>query len=287
MIREGSSATQIAKILSEKKLIRSPLVFKLYLKQKGLANQMKAGRFVFFSDQTLPEIVQSLVEGKTAETVVTILEGWTLQQIAEHLENLGLTTKTDFLECVKTCRFDFDFLPPGYLEGYLYPDTYFVNPSFFKDEDFIRRLLETFEKRIEDDQEAIEKSGRTLEQLIIMASVIEREERAPAERPKVADILWRRFDHKIGLGADATILYALGRTKGGLTAEELKLDSPYNTRKYRDLPPTPISNPSLSSIRATLYPEANDYWYYLHDEKGQIHYAKTLEGHNQNKAKYL
>ena len=120
-----------------------------------------------------------------------------------------------------------------------------------------------------------------------MASIVEREERDPAERPTVAGILWNRYDANIGLGADATVLYGLGRTKGGLSYEDLQSDSPYNTRKYAGLPPTPISNPNISSIRAALYPEDTDYWYYLHDSDGGIHYAKTLDEHNVNKARYI
>ena len=286
-IEQGSTATDVADMLKERGLIRSPLVFKLYLKQNNLADQIKAGRMVLQENYDLKQIVQALVEGKSEEFAVTILEGWTLKQIAEHLEGVGLTTADDFLSCASSCAFEFDFLPAGYVEGYLYPDTYFVNPSTFNNERFISRLIQTLENRLDEDWEAISKSDRTLEEIMIMASIVEREERDPDERPIVAGILWDRFDHDVGLAADATVLYALGRTKGGLTYDDLQVDSPYNTRKYRGLPPTPISNPSISSIHAALYPEKTEYFYYLHDPDGKIHYAETLEEHNENKAKYL
>lgn len=287
-IKTGSTAEQIAVILSEKNLIKSPLIFKLYLRQNELSNKLKAGRMVVQENQNLKEIVEVLMVGKSEETAVTILEGWTVKQIAEYLEDSGLTTVDEFLECIANCEFDFDFLPEGYLEGYLYPDTYFVNLSSYSDERFIARLIQTLENRLDDEDFAeIEERGRTFEEIMIMASIVEREERDPNEQPTIAGILWDRFDNSIGLGADATVLYALGRTKGGLTYNDLQIDSPYNTRKYRGLPPTPIANPNISSILAAIYPKKTDYFYYLHDSDGIAHYAETLDGHNENKRKYL
>jgi len=219
---------------------------------------------------------------------VTILEGWTVKQIASYLEESGLTTADEFLSCVKTCEFKFDFLPKNSLEGYLYPDTYFINSATFDNKVFIQRLINTLNNKLTAaDWNAVEKSGHTFSEILTMASIVEREERNSNERSIVAGILWNRFNAGQGLGADATVLYALGRTKGGLTYDELQIDSPYNTRKYKGLPPTPICNPSISSIRAALYPEKTDYWYYLHDSDGKIHYAKTNDQHNENKRKYL
>ncbi len=287
-IEKGSLASDVADLLAEKGLIKSPLIFKLYLKQNNLAGQIKAGRMVLKESLNLKQIVGTLIEGRGEELTVTILEGWTLQQIADHLEGLDLTKSDDFLSCLASCTFEFDFLPDGYLEGYLYPDTYFVDINTFSDQRFISRTIQTLENRLSDeDWEAIKNSARSLEEIMIMASIVEREERDPDEQPTVAGILWDRFDNEVGLGADATVLYALGRTKGGLTYDDLQVDSPYNTRRYRGLPPTPISNPGISSIRAALYPKKTSYFYYLHDPDGEVHYAETLDQHNANKRKYL
>ncbi len=287
-IKQGHTAADVADLLYRQELIRSPFVFKLYLRQNDLAARLKAGRIVLQENFDLKKIAQALAEGKSEEMAVTILEGWTNKQIAGYLEEAGLTTADGFLSCAASCEFVFDFLPAGYVEGYLYPDTYFVNPATFSEERFITRLIRTLENKLSaDDWAAVEDSGRTFEEIMIMASIVEREERDPDERPTVAGILWDRFDNNVGLGADATVLYALGRTKGGLTYDDLQVDSPYNTRKYRGLPPTPISNPGLSSIHAALYPEKTDYFYYLHDSDGEVHYAETLEEHNANKRKYL
>lgn len=287
-IPQGSSGPAIASELKEKGLIKNILVFRYYLKQKGLGDQLKAGSYIFTENQTLPEIVDKLVSGQTDEFSVTLLEGWTAKQMAEYLEKQGVTEVESFLGCVEECELDFDFLPKGNLEGYLYPDTYFVNSEQYTDEGFITRLVSTLENKLSaEDWEAIDASDKSFEEIMIMASIVEREERNTQEKATVAGVLWNRYDNGIGLGADATVLYALGRTNGGLTTKDLQIDSPYNTRKYAGLPPTPISNPSITSIRAALYPEETDYMYYLHDPEGGIHYAETLEGHNENKAKYL
>jgi len=287
-VKQGSIASEVADLLYNQELIKSPFVFNLYLKQNELAGQLKAGRIVLQENFNLKQIAQALAEGKSEEMAVTILEGWTLKQIAEYMEEAGLTTVDSFLSCAASCEFIFDFLPAGYVEGYLYPDTYFVNSGTYGDDGFITRLIQTLENKLStEDWNAVDASGRSFEEIMIMASIVEREERNEDERPTVAGILWDRFDNSVGLGADATVLYALGRTKGGLTYDDLQIDSPYNTRKYRGLPPTPICSPSLSSIHAALYPKKTDYFYYLHDSDGEVHYAETLEDHNANKRKYL
>jgi len=287
-IEKGASASRIAELLSEKGLIKNEFMFKLYLKQHELQSQLKAGRIVFQQNYRLSEIVDALIQGGSSEIAVTLLEGWTASQIGEYLESKGLTTKDAFMNCIKSCKFDFDFLPEGYLEGYLYPDTYFVDLDSYTDQAFINRLISTLELKLTpEDMEAINKSDYSFEEIMIMASIVEREERNADEQPTVAGILWNRYDAGQGLGADATVLYALNRTSGGLTYDDLQINSPYNTRKYRGLPPTPISNPGLSSIRAAIYPERTDYWYYLHDAEGQVHYARSLDEHSANKQKYI
>lgn len=287
-VPEGSTGSDVAELLYEKDLIKSVSAFNFYLRQNDLGSELKAGRFIFQENFDLPKIVELLVSGKSSEQAVTLLEGWTAKQIAQSLEDEGLTTVDDFMACLKECEFDFNFLPNGYLEGYLYPDTYFVNPESYSDEAFIARILSVFEARLNDqDWTAVNASPRSFEDIMIMASIVEREERNDAEKATVAGVLWNRYEANIGLGADATVLYGLGRTSGGLSASDLQSDSPYNTRKFAGLPPTPICNPSISSIRAALFPEDTDYWYYLHDLEGNIHYAKTLDAHNVNKAKYI
>jgi UPF0755 protein len=288
-VPKGSSADDIAQLLLDKNLIRSPTFFKWYLRLNGMSGKLKAGRFVLQENDDLPAIASALVDGKSAEQAVTLLEGWTAQQIGDYLEGLGLTTADNFVKCVKTCAFKSPIIPAkGSVEGYLYPDTYFVDAGSYSDQAFIARLINTLESKLTDaDLKAVKASKHSLSDVIKMASIVEREERDPAQRPTIAGILWKRFDNGIGLGADATLLYGLGRTSGGLDYNDLQTDSPYNTRKYRGLPPTPISNPHISSIEAAIFPKDSPYMYYLHGSDGQVHYGKTLEEHNENKRKYL
>lgn len=286
-IHQGDNADDVANELYKKGLIKSTSIFNMYLKQNNLASSLKAGRIVLQENYNLKEIVETIVEGKSEEFPVTFLEGWTLEQMVDHLAENGLTTKEEFLMCIATCEFDFNYIPETYLEGYLYPDTYFVNIDSYSDEVMIQRMINTLGTRLNEYWSDVNSNDKSFEEIMIMASIIEREERDPRERPTVAGILWNRYDIGMGLGADATVLYALGRTSGGLTYDDLQVDSPYNTRKYAGLPPTPICNPSISSILAALYPEDTNYFYYLHDSSGEVHYATTLEGHNINKANYL
>jgi UPF0755 protein len=287
-VEPGSSARTVARELKEEDLILSESAFLWYLRIHGVQSSLKAGRAILQENFTMPQIAEALVRGKTSELAVTLLEGWTASEMGAYLETLGLTTQKEFEDCVKTCEFrDFDFLPKGSKEGYLFPDTYFVDPASYSNEAFVKRLIQTFRNRMDDVWADFKKAAHSPAEIVIMASIVEREERKASERPTVAGILWKRFDNGIGLGADATVLYALGRTKGGLTYEDLQTDSLYNTRKYRGLPPTAISNPSLSSLKAALYPKSSPYLYYLHDLEGVVHYAATLEEHNANKANYI
>ena len=174
------------------------------------------------------------------------------------------------------------------MEGYLYPDTYFIVLDDFTPESFLKRLLKTFETKVIDGlHEDFKKTDRSMHDIVTMASLIEEETRTNDERPTVSGILWKRFDAGAGLGVDATVRYILEKPTGALTVSDLNSNSLYNLRKFRGLPPGPIASPSLANIRAALHPKETPYWYYLHDTDGQIHYAETNEDHNMNKYKYL
>ncbi len=295
-IPKGESSAGIADLLEQKEIIKSPFVFKAYLKIHGQAGALQAGSFVLRSSMTVPEVVAALTQGAAEEAIITIPEGFTLADIDTLLAEKGIAKEGEILECAKTCNFEtFTFLPTvkmadrsGKVEGYLYPDTYFVNVAEFVPKFFIERLLTTFKNRVVDDlKQDITASKRSLHEIVTMASLIEEETRGDSERSIVAGILWKRYDEKMGLGVDATVRYILDKKKGALTASDLDTDSPYNLRKYRGLPPGPIANPSMASIKAALHPKESPYYYYLHGSDGQIHYATTNEEHNANKAKYL
>ena len=170
----------------------------------------------------------------------------------------------------------------------MYPDTYRFRADS-STEAIIARFLDNFSKKISSKYSDL--SGRELYKTLILASIVEKEERNDDNRPVVAGILLKRVNEKMFLGADATICYPYGvlyrECTPAFIVEHLEDDTPYNTRKHIGLPPTPITSPTFSSFQAAKNPEATSYYYYLHDNDGVIHYGTTLQEHNRNKAQYL
>lgn len=296
-IPTGTSSKEIANILEEKGVIRSSHAFSVYAKKAGKAASLQAGLFVLQPSMSVEEIVNALSQGETQEMSVTIPEGYTVKDIDTLLVGKGLIKEGDIMKCAQTCNFpSFEFLPTGKgqaprggkLEGYLYPDTYFVATDNFDPQIFLERMLGTFRSKVADDLKAdILASGHSLHEVITMASIIEEETRTSSERSVVSGILWKRIKEGIGLYVDASNRYILNKPTGTITAGDLDMDSPYNLRKYRGLPPGPIANPGMGSIKAALHPEDSSYYYYLHGNDGQIRYAITNDEHNANRAKYL
>lgn len=296
-IEAGTSTTGIANALEERDLIRSPLAFRIFARRTGVEGKLQAGTFVLSPAMTLGEIIGALHNGKAQEIAVTIPEGFTVTDIDALLAKKNLAATGAFLRCTQECDLqEFGFLPPrtafalraGGVEGYLFPDTYFVIVEGFSTEVFLRRLLTTFRTEVIDEfGEEGESSGRSFHEILTMASLIEEEASTDAERPIIAGILWRRFDDGRGLGVDATVRYILEKPSTAISTGDLNVDSPYNTRKFRGLPPGPIANSGIKSIEAALHPTDSPYWYYLHDREGKIHYAVTNEEHNLNRIEYL
>lgn len=280
IVKQGESVKSIAKNLENQNLIQSNWAFYLYTRRSGMAKDIKAGRFLLSPGLAVPDIAETLTNTERAEGIVTIPEGFTIKDIDDRLTELGLIKPKEFIMYTKLSS-------RSRTEGYFFPDTYFIDTVNFNIRDFAERLLNTFEQKITPEMhEAIQKNKRTLDEIIIMASIIEKEVRTDEDRPKIADILWRRLDNGWMLGADATLLYEKNNTD--ITTEDLKSDSPYNTRKHAGLPPTPICNPGLASIQAAIYPEANNYWFYLtKPNTGEVVYAYSNEEHNKNRALYL
>lgn len=292
-IKKGEPVKQIAKNLKEKGLIRSDFSFYLYTRANRLGQNIIAGRFLLSKTMNVPEILNTLSDPSQAEFVITIQEGLTIKDIEKKLIDMELVKEGDFLEAVR--NFDgwdfYKFLDRPkiaeldmQLEGYIYPDTYFLDPADFKPHDLIYLALDNFEKKIANLNFANAK--KNIHETITMASIIENEVRGSKDRKIVSGILWKRLENGWPLGADATLLYVTDDRK--ITTEDLELNSPYNTRKFAGLPPGPISNPSIESIEAALNPTQSDYWFYLTTpDTGEVIYSKTNEEHNANRAKYL
>lgn len=300
-IAEGMSVGDIAGLLEEEGIIRSSVAFTMFVRLRGAGKNLQAGHFVLSPAMDTADVVEMLRTGKAREIAVTVPEGFSLNDIDALLAKKGLMESGALLDCARRCDFSsFEFLPKrfewlalseapgGRIEGYLFPDTYYVEPGNVVPKFFLERLLGEFRRRVvEGLARDLRDSRRSLHEVVTMASLIEEEAKTNEERPVIAGILWKRADAKVGLDVDATIRYAVGKKTEPLTAEDLRVNSPYNTRRYRGLPPGPIANPGIASIRAALHPQATEYWYYLHGKDGTVRYAVTNDEHNANKAKYL
>lgn len=279
LITKGLSASQVGTKLQKEGLARSSLAFRFYVQVTGKSKKIQAGEYSLSPSFSLVKTVDTLVKGPV-EIWVTIPEGFRREEVAQKFAS-ALNKDETFIN-------EFIVASKG-MEGYLFPDTYLF-PKEASVAAIVRKMRGTFETKTVELKEGIEKSRLSESEIVTLASIIERETKGEEERGVVAGILINRLNIGMGLQADATVQYAVGTSENWwpiLTKEDLTISSPYNTYKFRGLPPGPIANPGLSSLRAAIFPEESDYLYYLHDSKGQPHYAKTLEEHNENIAKFL
>lgn len=288
IIKKGDTAASIADNLIEKELILDKGAFKTYVRLTNKDKEIVTGRFILDQTLVIPEIVAIITDKERPQSVITIPEGFKVTDIDKKLAEIDLAEPGEFIKAVKEfAKYDkYTFLNeekvkdlPYPLEGYLFPDTYFVDPQNFYSENLIQLMLDNFGKKIPETE-------KDLHEIIIMASIIEKEVRTNQDMPVVGGILWKRLKNSWLLGADATLLYL--KEDNTITYSDLQKDDPYNTRKIGGLPPGPISNPGLNAIQAALNPEESPYWFYLTKPgTGEVVYSVSNEEHNANKAKYL
>ncbi|MBI4133255.1 endolytic transglycosylase MltG [Candidatus Uhrbacteria bacterium] len=262
-ISEGATLKEIARQLADQRLVSSPRLFEWYVRSRDLDRALGQGTFEIMRGTNMRGIANLLtLEGQQEETI-TIIEGWTRNEIADYLVSFGIS-RDDFLRASDG------------LEGYLFPDTYRIFADATAD-DIVQKMRANFDTKV----------GTISQADLILASIVEREVALDEDRRMVADIFMRRQNVGWALQADSTVNYVTGKDTPSLSLEDRDLDTPYNTYLYPGLPPGPISNPGLSSIEAVRNPLPNDFWYFLTDAAGNVHYAETLDGHNENKARYL
>lgn len=279
-------------------LIFSALIFiALLIGASLVVKQTKNLSSIFdvFYKKTEPKIIYK------AEETIKILEGWTNQDIAQYFSNRGKWSETDVLNVINSAsstksfikQFNFldHIITPKTLEGYLFPDTYRIFASSTVD-DLAIKMLNNFDHKLTAQMRMdIKKQGRTISEIVIMASIIEKE--APfhgqdnSDAKIVAGIFWNRIQNGQALQSDATLSYIFKDKKSSHEGEELNNPSLYNTYKYRGLPPGPICNPGLLALEAAVYPMDTNYNYFLTASDGNIYYAKTFAEHLKNKYKYL
>lgn len=263
-IKQGQSWTQVAENLENASLIRSDKVFLLYAKLAYNGENIYPGRYRIASGAGIKEIIKTITNPDKTEISITIPEGFSVRDIDERLTDAGLIIAGEFT-----------FAALQY-EGFLFPDTYNVYNSNFKPEDLIKKMQNNFFKKL---------TPEISKEIITMASILEKEVRTEKDMPIVAGILWKRIKNNWPIQADATLLY--GKNITTISSKELTDDNPYNTYKYKSLPPTPIGNPGIKTIRAAISPQESRYWFYLTDSEGNVHYAETNEEQNENRRKYL
>ncbi|VVA43510.1 Endolytic murein transglycosylase [Candidatus Roizmanbacteria bacterium] len=278
LIKTGESLNTIVNNLDNEGLIRNKIIFYVIVKKLGIERKIQAGEFQLSLNMNAAEVANKLTRG-TADISITLIEGMRKEEMAEIISK---TLDIPEIEIVRTAK-----------EGYIFPDTYMVpkNATF----DTVYSIIKNNDKFVAALQSVKKKSKLTEKQVLILASLVEREARQPATREKIAGIILKRYLADWPLQIDATVQYVLGYQpnekswwKKHLTEEDLKIDSLYNTYKNKGLPPEPISNPSLSSIKAVINANPNTpYWYYLTDNNGVMRYAVTLEEHQNNINKYL
>lgn len=292
-IEPGQLSSSIISKLHEGGLITNELYAKVYVKREGLGTGLKAGLYHLDKSMTPKEIFEKLTTGgqDTDQVWVTIPEGYIAEQIAETLINQGFIASVDeFINECNNGEFNYDFIndiPEGRecrLEGYLFPDTY----QFKKDatsHDIIDVMLKRFQQIAQSLPEPSGKAeGRTLDEIVNMASIIQGEGAVESELPIISSVFYNRLDTGMLLQSCATVQYALGERKTSLTIEDTKVESPYNTYLHEGLPVGPVGNPGLACLEAACLPSEDEYFYFVTKNDGtkEHYFARTYEEHLAN-----
>lgn len=270
---------------------------KHYFSKNNIDTKIKPGNYTFSSDASVKSIAETLLYGPIKDEIqLTFIEGWDRGNYIEYVQNSELSYSDNFESVINNKNnFSSEQYPliaeiphdVNHLEGYLFPETY----SFYNNAtsiDIVERLLGTLEKKVTPEmREDIRKQGKSFYDILIMASVLEKEVRQYETKQMVADIFWKRIDIGMPLQSDATVNYITRKGTDRPSLDDLEVDSLYNTYQHTGLPPTPIANPGLDSIMAAIYPTSNDYYFFLTTREGNIYYAKNHDQHVANKRAYL
>lgn len=297
-IDPGESPEEIGQRLEDMAVIDSAAQFEVLVALMGYDRMLQAGEYEFDQHTPALQAVYRIRMGQLSPRLVTVVEGWRLEETADAVAAQGVS-RDEFLAAAKVGTYDYPFLAGlaegDSLEGYLFPATYPVG-SLDKPEDIVRRMLDAFQQNVpaEVEQKAAD-LGLTLHEAVTLASIIEREARVPEERPVMAQVFLSRLRLGMPLEADPTVQYAIatpesvrlyGYWKQGLTRSDLEAASPYNTYRFRGLPPGPICSPGLDSILAAVNPADTNYLYFVARPDGSHAFAETLDEHLKNVEKY-
>ena len=283
-IPEGAGAGIVAEILNDNGIIKYPTVFKISSKIGGYDGSYKPGLVTIHKDMSYKDILNSLVVSERNAVRVVIPEGYTIKQIASALDEAGICPESEFKSALDPSLYDYRFLKDipdreNQLEGYLFPATYEFMPNSSA-QTVVDTMLKSFDDVYTDEYyERTKAVNMTVDEVVTMASIIERETNSKGERAKVAGVFYNRLNSDMKLESCATVQYILGENKPVLSVSDTQIDSPYNTYKNYGLPIGPIASPGADCIKAALYPEKTDAFYFVLGDDGKHIFSKTYEEH--------
>ncbi len=287
VIPRGATFADVVAVLRSDGVLAHPLAFRILARLRHVESAVKAGEYRFPARQTSDQVLQRLVRGEQTAVWVTIPEGYTAKEVARALAERGLGS---------TAAYDRIFLHDGVeiggrrtptMEGYLFPSTYLI-PTDDTPDGAARILVDQFRRELPPDAQAsARRLGRSVPEVVTIASIIEREGKLDADRPLIGSVIYNRLRLGMPLEVDASIEYVFAEHHDVITKRDLQIDSPYNTYRHTGLPPTPIANPGKASLDAAFHPASSDYLYYIAKSDGHSVFAKTLAEHNANVNRYL
>ncbi len=283
-VKPGMAARDIGELLYKQGVIKNVFAFQILSKVQGLQNSLQAGEYVINPNMTLQQIVAMLAKGETTYQLITIPEGYTVEQIATLLQEKKIGSAAVFKQIAQ------HILPYAYMknqnsnvvyqmEGYLFPNTYQIRKGA-TEEQILSMMTTQFDKQFNDAMRTrTAELGLSMQEAVILASLVEKEAQLPEDRPIIAGVFLNRLKLDMPLQSCATIQYILGYPKAELTVRDTEIPSPYNTYLHPGLPPGPIANPGMAALQAVLYPKKTEYLYFVADKEGAHHFSKTYGEH--------
>lgn len=281
VIREGWTLRHVSMELQDYGIIKSPSLFLLWARIQGEGRNIRAGEYRVSPRMSPIQVLDMLTRGSVITHTVTIPEGYTVAQIASVLDRTGLGNREEFLELLADREFiEAHRLPGPTLEGYLFPDTYQFARGLTG-----RRMAVTMIHRfwamVDPLKPRMAEMDMSIQDVVTLASIIEKETGHPDERPLIASVFLNRLERGMRLDSDPTVIYGIRDFEGRLTRKHLRTFTPYNTYRIRGLPPGPIANPGEAAIKAVLYPAESDYFYFVSRNDGSHQFSRTLAEHNR------
>ncbi|MEW6668562.1 MAG: endolytic transglycosylase MltG [Thermodesulfobacteriota bacterium] len=281
IVREGQSPRELADDLEQKGIVSSSRLFLFWTRLLGYGKMIRAGEYSLSPDMSPMTILEKLIRGLVITYPITIPEGFTRLQIAELLAQRGLVDKETFLSLTRDPAVLKKYAVSGpNLEGYLFPDTYHFARGTLA-QTVVDTMVKRFFQMVLPSKEAVEKSGMKMEEVITLASIVEKETGRAEERPLIASVFLNRLKKGMRLDSDPTVIYGIENFDGDLKKHDLTRETPYNTYVIPGLTPGPIANPGLASIRAVLFPAKTRYLYFVAKNDGSHHFSRTLAEHNR------